>query len=47
MSQVVGPCGPDTPILSLSQWLNFKFCRITCLVGNIKFKLLSQDALAE
>ncbi len=29
-------------IHSLSQWLNFKLSRITCLVGKIKFKLLSQ-----
>ena len=27
---------------SLSQWLNFKLSGITCLVGKIQFKLLSQ-----
>ena len=32
---------------SLSQWLNFKLSGITCLVGKIKFKLLSQGPLAE
>ncbi len=32
---------------SLSQWLNFKLCGITCLVGKIKFKLLSQGPFAE
>ena len=31
----------ETPI-SLSQWLNFKFYGITCLVRKIKFKLLFQ-----
>ena len=33
--------------ISLSQWLNFKLSGITCLVGKIKFKLLSEDPLAE
>ena len=36
--------------VSLSQWLNFKLSGITgitCLVGKIKFKLLSQGPLAE
>ena len=32
---------------SLSQWLNFKLSGITCLVGKIKFELLSQGPLAE
>ena len=32
---------------SLSQWLNFKLSGITCFVGKIKFKLLSQGPLAE
>ena len=27
---------------SLSQWLNFKLSGITCLVGKLEFKLLSQ-----
>ena len=31
----------------LSQWLNFKLSGITCLVGKIKFKLLSEGPLAE
>ena len=33
--------------ISLSQWLNFKLSGITRLIGKIKFKLLSQDPLAE
>ena len=34
-------------MFSLSQWPDFKLSGITCLVGNIKFKLLSQGPLAE
>ena len=32
---------------SLSQWLYFKLFGIICLIGKIKFKLLSQGPLAE
>ena len=35
---------------SLTQWLNFKFSGITCLVGKMKFQhfqLLSQGPMAE
>ena len=35
------------PRCSRSQWLNFKLSGITCLVGKIKFKFLSQGPLAE
>ena len=34
-----------TTIFSFSQWLNFKLSGITCLVGKIKFKLLSQGSI--
>ena len=36
-----------TCVYSLSQWVNIKLSGITCLVGKIKSKLLSQGPLAE
>ena len=36
---------PSDPVISLSQWLNFKLFGITCLVGKIKFKLLSSGSI--
>ena len=32
-------------IISLSQWLNFKLSGIACLVGKLKFKLLSSGSI--
>ena len=44
-----GVCGQSKSpqVSSLSQWLNFQLSGITCLVGKLKFKLLSQGPLAE